>query len=82
MSIEFDKDTFEESGGFNKWSLGVDTEDACVVVRLGHYPNHAEMRLHDIVGDDLERVAAMFANAAEYFSAKHKISEVEQKARL
>ena len=55
----------EESCGFNKWSLGIDLENGCIVVRFNHFPNIGEVRLHDIVGDDLERLASMFREAAD-----------------
>lgn len=58
---------FKEKGGFGKWSIGIDFDEGCIVVEFDHYPNCGTIKLFDIVGTDLERLAAMF-QAANYES--------------
>jgi len=71
---------FEESGGFGKWSLGID-RGCSVVVKFNRYPNVGEIHLYDIVGDDLERLAKMFQNAVDHFKALKVKNEVGSAAR-
>lgn len=67
---------FEENCGFNKWSIGI-SEDCAVVVKFNRWPNIGEVRLYDIVGNDLEKLASMFQNAVDYFAAKNLVNAVE-----
>ncbi|MCI0527024.1 MAG: hypothetical protein L0Y56_06190 [Nitrospira sp.] len=71
---------FKETCGFNKWSIGIGS-DANVVVEFNHYPNFGTINLHDLVGNDLDRLAKMFQEAADYFRALETKNRVEAAAK-
>jgi hypothetical protein len=66
-------------GGFNKWSIGIDEENGCVLVSADYFPNFVSLQLHDAFAKDLRKIGEMFLETATLWEAQHKASEILQK---
>jgi hypothetical protein len=66
----------EVKGGFSNWSIGYEKGEAdYIVVKANHYPNEVEIRLFDVLPQDIEDLAKMFMS----LHLENKLNEKSKK---
>lgn len=64
--------------GFKKWAISID-DDGNVIVDFQTMAGHVQSQLFDSNPKEWRELAAMFANAADYFEAKQVVAQAERK---